>query len=1225
MEVDGDDGVLGSEEREKTSVGDGLDSNDHAENSIAASSTAKSTVKMPSSGEKKSEDEKTSGSTPNGDLKEGNVQEVKEEDDEKCKEIAEEKTESTTTDANKSGEEKMIEEVKSVNNNVTDKDEDKMEVVEDDCDDVGDENEKSVERSSKKVEKVEKEDGDDDKVEVIHNELEIRMRAEENEQKEVEIMEKLRKNGEPSDTKGGKDQTIIITETKSLVKAINEAVRKPDGKPTLVIIESKSNNSPSNNSNSTTPPGSKSNKVSNSPSTGMTLRSRSRMEAQGSSSSSHHSSTPPKSQRKAAENANVALKDDADINIYTPSLMVPYLYECSPKENLADFLLKIGAKKSESAKEKTEGTGDDIVENGEKPKKEKTFFDTTLGSYFIDIGLLQAQKWVQTEVLRVEKRKLDKGWSTKERKSMVFNLKKTLEDINKQIHFYEFDLKTCTRCNFKTESQVVLDRHLETIHVNGNRMICSYCDYDTTEPSQIFQHLYNSHKAFGRLDRPPALHQCPLCPIEDSAKARVTRHVFKCTKNFVPDKNQAPSNDFEPPAKRVRHVATVATLKAMRAGVSVDKMSSAAAVTSSQVYQMQQNRNAAAANAAARAQPAPIRPKPGDIRLSPAYVQSVLRGQYMSSQNVRGMTTQGLVSGTQGSLVRPQRNSQQTTSTTTGAAYMLRQSNPVITSINTLTNPLQASQLFQVINPSAAGGLVPLVRSGTIGGINAQRFTILPTPPVTVNNRGPTPVALIPNMATTSKTTSALPNSLTSVGSIQQLRSNQNANHGGGGGAGKGGSQKPNISITPVSKPMNKFNLASAVAKIPTATGSASSGSSNSANRSNQNQSQQQGNSMYVVCEICDGYIKDLDQLRNHMQWIHKVKIHPKMIHNRPPLNCQKCHYRFFTDQGLERHLLGSHGLVTSSMQENANKGKDGGRCIICGKVFLWKLVVHMAKDHKMTLKPAHLSYKCTVCSATFNMYRLFETHVYDEHSTVAKRVLDGQKNLSSAANAHQATSGVSQVGKPKVNTPSHQGNSTQNQPVTRRSEAIKPTLTTASTISPVAAAAVKPATSRITLHPEPRVCDECGATFKRGGNCDRHWEPTKLKPCNANICRVDKCDTCLEKFVASKGSNASSSVNTTSHTSNTTTKSPHRMSQKSAANGKSVIQTDKLNNKDKIASSKVQQPEKSQTTTTTTVSQPTKTQQSQSDGEDVFDMEVETVDENGSSPGYGRSDVESD
>ena len=63
------------------------------------------------------------------------------------------------------------------------------------------------------------------------------------------------------------------------------------------------------------------------------------------------------------------------------------------------------------------------------------------------------------------------------------------------------------------------------------------------------------------------------------------------------------------------------------------------------------------------------------------------------------------------------------------------------------------------------------------------------------------------------------------------------------------------------------------------------------------------------------------------------MKIHPKMIYNRPPLNCQKCQFRFFTDQGVERHLLGSHGLVTASMQDAANKGQDSGRCPVCGKV----------------------------------------------------------------------------------------------------------------------------------------------------------------------------------------------------------------------------------------------------------------------------------------------------
>ncbi|KAH9370169.1 hypothetical protein HPB48_013091 [Haemaphysalis longicornis] len=140
-----------------------------------------------------------------------------------------------------------------------------------------------------------------------------------------------------------------------------------------------------------------------------------------------------------------------------------------------------------------------------------------------------------------------------------------------------------------------------------------------------------------------------------------------------------------------------------------------------------------------------------------------------------------------------------------------------------------------------------------------------------------------------------------------------------------------------------------------------------------------------ISCEICDCSIKDMEQFRTHMQWIHKVKIHTRMLASRPPLNCQKCQRRFYTDQGLERHLLGSHGLVTANMQELANSGKDAGRCPLCGRTYANKLVAHMSHTHKAVLKPAHLSYKCTVCTATFNLYKLFERHVYMVHSNAVK------------------------------------------------------------------------------------------------------------------------------------------------------------------------------------------------------------------------------------------------
>ena len=63
-----------------------------------------------------------------------------------------------------------------------------------------------------------------------------------------------------------------------------------------------------------------------------------------------------------------------------------------------------------------------------------------------------------------------------------------------------------------------------------------------------------------------------------------------------------------------------------------------------------------------------------------------------------------------------------------------------------------------------------------------------------------------------------------------------------------------------------------------------------------------------------------------------------------------------------------------------------------------------MVKDHGLSLKPAHLSYKCTVCTATFTMYKLFENHVYTAHSVVARKVLEKDKDAKSertSAGAH--------------------------------------------------------------------------------------------------------------------------------------------------------------------------------------------------------------------------------
>lgn len=79
--------------------------------------------------------------------------------------------------------------------------------------------------------------------------------------------------------------------------------------------------------------------------------------------------------------------------------------------------------------------------------------------------------------------------------------------------------------------------------------------------------------------------------------------------------------------------------------------------------------------------------------------------------------------------------------------------------------------------------------------------------------------------------------------------------------------------------------------------------------------------------------------------------------------------------------------------------------------MYQWKLLNHVSRDHNMTLKPAHLSYKCTVCTATFGMYKQFENHVYSAHSTVAKKAMDGKTKGSGGSTAGQSTSAVAAAG----------------------------------------------------------------------------------------------------------------------------------------------------------------------------------------------------------------------
>ncbi|XP_067001815.2 uncharacterized protein [Anabrus simplex] len=701
------------------------------------------------------------------------------------------------------------------------------------------------------------------------------------------------------------------------------------------------------------------------------------------------------------------------------------------KEGSGDSL-KTGEDKAESKSSETSTPASSGEKSESKPDSEKdkdkvqkvpTYFDNPLGKFFSQIGVNLVQEYVQTELLRSQKRKRERegGKGNATTQFAINSLIKNLELSKENNEPFHLEQRKCEYCSFKTESTLVMAQHLETPHMRNYVYRCNFCPLEVRSPHDILFHMEAEHNVRGRLERAPAFHQCPNCPFEDNQKGKLTRHLMSCSKKHKPEKNQEPPPDWEPPAKIPRIARSRPTALGLGAAA----------------YQaMAANKNAQH----------PLLPKliPGATMGSPPNPMGRGRGRppihsrYMSDMKVPQQRPIAPTQIRQNMMYRPGGPSSQ----------------PQV--LLPATYQIAGSQIYQVVG--SQGQVMPMM-PGNVPSV--PRLTLMPPSAASASSSVPTPVALVPNIA-------AGNNSIT----IQSAANNKNP-------AAKL-LQQPSISITPLPRqptgmPPNPMHTKhTGQAGLPGHPG-------NSSNKAT-----------FVICEICDGYIKDLEQLRNHMQWIHKVKIHPKMIYNRPPLNCQKCQFRFFTDQGLERHLLGSHGLVTSSMQEAANKGKDGGRCPVCGRVYQWKLLNHVARDHNMSLKPAHLSYKCTVCTATFGMYKQFENHVYSAHSVVAKRVMDKKT--------------------PPVPRP--QSSETLLKPLKINDEITIIPQPSRPRPGPASRTGAVSAMMQASLG-KVWCCERCEATFDGQTGYTQyisHVRRRHLRRCSVKVCRLEDCPTCKRR-----------------------------------------------------------------------------------------------------------------
>lgn len=183
--------------------------------------------------------------------------------------------------------------------------------------------------------------------------------------------------------------------------------------------------------------------------------------------------------------------------------------------------------------------------------KRESYFESPLGLFFMDIGINLVQEHVQTDLLRQQKKKLNReGDRAAPSVQMAINsLMKNLELSKDKNGVFKFENKRCEFCNFKSESTLAMAHHYETPHLINQLYQCNFCKFQARPPYDILFHMEAMHNIKARLEKGQSYHQCPNCPFEDNGKSKLARHALVCTKKFRPEINLNPPIDWEPPAK----------------------------------------------------------------------------------------------------------------------------------------------------------------------------------------------------------------------------------------------------------------------------------------------------------------------------------------------------------------------------------------------------------------------------------------------------------------------------------------------------------------------------------------------------------------------------------------------------------------------------------------------------------------------------------------------------
>jgi len=137
-----------------------------------------------------------------------------------------------------------------------------------------------------------------------------------------------------------------------------------------------------------------------------------------------------------------------------------------------------------------------------------------------------------------------------------------------------------------------------------------------------------------------------------------------------------------------------------------------------------------------------------------------------------------------------------------------------------------------------------------------------------------------------------------------------------------------------------------------------------------------------LICEICGKLVDGREALWSHFHIAHHIELcRTTMSEKEPWMKCDVCNGRFWTYQGLSRHLLLAHNrALATSFTSGTPVTPSAPRCHLCGGSQTSNPLSHFSAYHNVTLLEMYHAKLCCLCNRKVNSGRAFEEHMVEQH-----------------------------------------------------------------------------------------------------------------------------------------------------------------------------------------------------------------------------------------------------